>query len=130
MRNTLEIFRESHNKKNLIIEININDTVDGFSNHYLISILMPLLENAVVASPKDSTIKLYQPNDLEFIIQNKCTPPPNIRDLNTQGYSSKDGHKGTGLMIVRHLLGIKKQGTLSIVIEKNDVIQTVKLNRM
>lgn len=130
VRNTLEIFRESHNKKNLIIEININDTVDGFSNHYLISILMPLLENAVVASPKDSTIKLYQPNDLEFIIQNKCTPPPNIRDLNTQGYSSKDGHKGTGLMIVRHLLGIKKQGALSIVIEKNDVIQTVKLNRM
>lgn len=128
VKNAVEIFKESHDKKNLIIEININDTVSGFSNHYLISILMPLLENAIVASPKGSLIKLYQQNDLEFIIENKCTPPPNLKDLNTQGYSSKDGHKGTGLMIVRHLLGIKKQGALSIAVDKNNVIQTVKLN--
>ena len=52
-----------------------------------------------------------------------------LKDLKTQGYSSKENHQGTGIMIVQSLLSLKNRGILESDIENDKVIQTIKLNK-
>lgn len=99
------------------------------NNHYIISIILPLLENAIQAAPNNTRIDIVFNNaERTICISNTCENTPSLKDLKTQGYSSKENHKGTGIMIVNNLLSIKNKGVLATTIEKNTVFQTIKLN--
>ncbi|EXY74930.1 hypothetical protein M124_1248 [Bacteroides fragilis str. 3988T(B)14] len=50
--------------------------------------------------------------------------------LNTVGYSSKENHTGTGLLIVRHLLQLRKSGELNFEISDNKITFEIKLNKI
>lgn len=111
---------------------NIPDRFLSHNNHYLISIILPLLENAIQAAPNNSEIEInFNNNDRTIRISNMCDALPTLINLQTQGYSSKENHRGNGLMIVKSLLSLKNRGTLTSEIDEknNKVIQTIKLTK-
>lgn len=119
------------NKKHLK-PLNTNSVPERFkyhNNHYIVSLLLPLLENAIQAAPNDTEITIaFNDNDNIITISNICINTPTLTDLETPGYSSKENHKGTGIMIVKNLLSVKNRGILKTTIDNNKVIQTIKLN--
>lgn len=111
---------------------NIPEKFKSQNNHYIVTLILPLLENAIQAAPNDTEIKINFNESLDTIcISNSCETMPNLEDLNTPGYSSKENHKGTGIIIVKNLLSIKDRGILETTTDKenNKVIQTIKLNK-
>ena len=120
------------NNKNLksLTTTNIPDKFLSYNNHYLISIILPLLENAIQAAPNNTEIEIvFDSKNCTIRISNLCEKVPSLKDLKTQGYSSKENHQGTGIMIVQSLLSLKNRGILESDIENDKVIQTIKLNK-
>lgn len=124
-----KMYRSVNKKINIDIDTNLPDIIPDYSNHYIISIIIPLVENAVVASPDNSDIKcllIEEENCFRFELCNYCINLPKLSDLRTQGYSSKPNHKGSGLMIVRHLIQ-SKNGTLDVDIVNEAVLFKITL---
>lgn len=122
------------NNKNLkpLDTTNIPDKFLSYNNHYIISIILPLIENAIQAAPDNTEIEVaFNINDYTICISNFCDKIPKLNDLKTQGYSSKENHRGTGIMIVQSLLSLKNRGVLDTDVDeiKNKVIQTIKLTK-
>lgn len=107
---------------------NIPEKFMSHNNHYIVSLILPLLENAIQAAPDDTEIEItFDNSNYTIAISNLCINAPILTNLETPGYSSKENHKGTGIMIVKNLLSIKNRGTLKTNIDKNKVIQTITL---
>ena len=88
------------------------------------SLLSPLLENAVTASPDSKEIKLQVSQSdkmITIVLENECMIVPQIKDLKKGGFSSKKNHIGTGLETVHHFLVLLKGKELQISIDKNIV---------
>ena len=103
---------------------------EGYSSKLLISILSPLLQNAVTASPDSElvTIEGVIINGKKQIrVINKCDHAPDNNALDKIGYSSKQNHEGIGLETVRTLLKLSRYGTLSHTVNKNIVTFTINL---
>lgn len=108
----------------------IPEQLMAYPNHYIISIILPLLENAIQAAPSNTEIEIvFDTKNGTICIKNLCEKVPDLTDLNTYGYSSKEDHKGMGIMIVRNLLSIKSRGQLVTAIENNRVCQTIILKK-
>lgn len=124
-----EMYSDAENKKTLELKVNnIPNIIDGFSNHYLLCLMLPLIQNAICASPEKSVVFISYNSDLKlFTIENECTSVPEIDNLNKLGYSSKNGHRGTGIMIAKGLLNSRNLGELSFEIKNSVVIQKIKL---
>ena len=126
-----EAYTERNNKS--LIPLNtgsIPKQFKSYNNHYIISIILPLLENAIQAAPDNTEIIItFDDTNNTISISNSCENTPDIINIQTPGYSSKNNHKGTGIIIVRNLLSIKDRGVLETTIENNKVIQTIKLNK-
>lgn len=107
------------------IKLNIDGDEDlTISGNILLSIVSPLLENAVTATPINKEILLTIKKSGEYIkisIQNECINVPRISDLEKNGYSSKKDHQGTGLATVRHFLVLIKGKELQIEVNGNIV---------
>lgn len=122
------------NRKNLL-PLNTDNIPVKFksqNNHYIVTLILPLLENAIQAAPNNTEIKIDFDESMDSIcISNLCETMPNLEDLNKPGYSSKEDHKGTGIIIVKNLLSIKDRGFLETTTDEknNKVIQTIKLNK-
>lgn len=127
------LYLAEYNKEDLTLELVAFEDVMGYSNNLIISLLCPLLQNAIVASPPNSTIIIEYTNDnianKQIQIRNRSLFLPRIEDLNTPGFSSKEGHQGTGLLMVRHLLQLRNNGELICEIVDDIIIFTIKLNR-
>lgn len=90
----------------LSLAATLPERISGYANHLIVSIMLPLIENAIDASPPRSTIDIrYQQNNgtVAIIITNATVsiPTPEILE---DGFSTNPGHDGLGLTIVRHLL--------------------------
>lgn len=124
-------YADRNNKKKLQL-LNTDSIPDKFlnhNNHYIVSVVLPLLENSIQAAPDNTQIEIvFDENKHTICISNSCENTPNINDLKTPRYSSKENHKGTGILIVNNLLSMKNRGVLNTTIEKDKVIQTIKLN--
>lgn len=90
----------------------INKSISDFpekigvhGNNVIIILLMPLIHNAIEASPDKASIsiKCVETNEKYVItVENTCEIPPKQNNLNTDGYSTKnDG--GEGLRSVRRI---------------------------
>ncbi|WP_155268418.1 GHKL domain-containing protein, partial [Bacteroides fragilis] len=128
-----DLFQLEYAKPNLNFQIEANDTVPGYSNNLIISLMSPLLQNAVCASPDYGFIEVAikeQGSFYSITITNICIDKPDAKLLNTVGYSSKENHTGTGLLIVRHLLQLRKSGELNFEISDNKITFEIKLNKI
>lgn len=127
-----DLFKLEYSKPNLRIQIEADDTISGYSNNLIISLISPLLQNSVYASPDYELIEvaLCEQNQYYSVkISNKSLILPDMKSLNTVGYSSKENHTGTGLLIVRHLLQLRKSGDLFFEINENKITFEIKLKK-
>lgn len=108
-------------RKKLKLNTNIKDSYVSCSNYYLMSLLMPLLSNAVTASKDSSTIELLESNGI-IRISNTYQSDVDISLFETDGYSSKPDHYGLGLYTVRHLLASRRLGQMKCLKENNRII--------
>lgn len=120
-------FQKSEVKLKLDATENIN-----VSRNIMMSLISPLIENAVAAVPQGETITLtVDCNDdkVRIIIENPCINTPNLSDLHKVGFSSKEGHIGTGLETVRHFLNLLDGEELDISIDRNIIKFSLKFPR-
>ena len=81
--------------------------IDGFESQYIVALLLPLLQNAVEASPTDNDVELtiVESEDKTFIeIKNTSSQTVKTEDLLKDNFTTKgDFHEGLGLSTVRHI---------------------------
>lgn len=119
VQDSFQIYRERE-KKNIQLQTNIKESYAPSSNYFLISLVMPLLSNAVTASKNNTTIELLETNGV-IKISNTYEGNIDIAMFDIEGYSSKKDHKGLGLYTVRHLLASRKLGKLKCYKENNRI---------
>lgn len=127
--NAFEIYRHNYNKSLLKFDLHIDDSILNYSPAIIISILTPLLENAVSAASEGSSVSIKGSVSKEgylVSVKNKCDQVPNNSDLDKAGFSTKPNHNGIGLEAVRTLLTLCN-GTLSHSINGNIVEFWVEL---
>ncbi len=118
-----DMYCDKHNKPSIKLHFNADENI-GVSKNIIMSFISPLLENAVTASPDNKEIRLSVSRQDEWTnitIENECATTPKISDLKTLGYSSKEGHIGTGLNTVRHFLVLLGGKELQISTDKNNI---------
>lgn len=111
---------------------NLPESIPGYSVSVITSMLLPLIQNAIVAAPIESTIEIsYKENDNHILmIKNTCEKAtPTMEQLKTVHYSSKSNHLGVGLSTVRNYLRLLKGGSLDYDIDGNIVIAKVSLKK-
>ena len=92
------------------------------------STLLPLLENAVVASKEKTTIQIEETGNT-ILISNSYSGNIEIENLKKNGFSTKEGHVGTGLFIVRHLLSARKLGELQCYKKDSRIIFEIPIKK-
>lgn len=117
---SFDIYKE-RDKKKLKLTTNIKDSYMSCSNYYMMSLIMPLLSNAVTASKDSSTIEILESNGV-IRISNTYLNDVDITLFEKDGYSSKPDHYGLGLYTVRHLLASRKLGKMKCQKENNRIV--------
>lgn len=108
----------------------IPDSIPGYSNNYLIALLLPLLENAIEASPSGATISMEAKVDHESLVislTNAIGEPIDDEAMETAGISTKNGHEGIGIATVRDLVTVQDGGELTYKHDSNSFTITVRL---
>lgn len=124
---SFDIYTE-RDKKKLKLNTNIKDSYMSCSNYYMMSLIMPLLSNAVTASKDSSTIEIIESNGM-IRISNTYLKDVDITLFEKDGYSSKPGHYGLGLYTVRHLLASRKLGNMKCQKENNRIIFEIPIKQ-
>lgn len=89
-----------------IEQYSIPDQIPEYSTNLVVVLLLPLIHNAVEASPEHRPIHVKgQQTDVGYVVcvENFCKQTPRQVHLDTEGYSSKNDHVGTGISIVRRV---------------------------
>lgn len=120
IRSAFDIFQRRENKQ-LKISINVKDHYQGISNYYVLSIILPLLSNAVTAAKVNTTIDVMENNGV-IKVTNTYQEKIDLSNFEIEWYSSKPDHRGMGLYTVRHLLARRKLGGLNYCIKDNRII--------
>ncbi|ANU07672.1 sensor histidine kinase [Paraurantiacibacter namhicola] len=128
VRKAIRIYT-SDSGKDLGLQLNVPVSVSAVADYYAIATLMPLIENAVEASPDGGEIKVTGKEvdgELRIEISNHFneTPPRNFED---RGVSSKPhkSNEGLGIAIVRAFLDPLLVGDLQFRVQKKEGILTV-----
>ena len=81
--------------------------IEGFESQFIVALLLPLLQNAVEASPTNKNVEIImtESEDKAFIvIKNTSFQSVISEDLQKDGFTTKGGtHEGLGLSTVRHI---------------------------
>lgn len=108
-------FEDSKDKDNKSVTLSdgtLPDNISGYSNNVVISALIPLIHNAVSASPIGGIVNMeYEETTDSFYIRimNLCEHNiPDIAKFSEQGFSTKHNHKGIGLQTVRNIERLTK----------------------
>lgn len=109
------------------------DRVEGFSNHYLFTMLQPLVENAVEGCAPGGTVELGFTDDggaVEFTVSNPVDHPVDKEIILAAGRTTKDKgvHEGLGVAIVERLTQFQR-GELTADVSDTTVRMRVVLPR-
>ena len=104
----------------LVLNTNIQSSYPSYSNYFMMSLLLPILSNAVTASSENTTVELIESKGV-VKISNTYVDDVDIDKMEVDGYSSKPEHYGLGLYTVRHLLSTRKLGKLKCYKQNNRV---------
>lgn len=127
VNSTFDLYKE-RDKKKLKLNTNIKDSYMSCSNYYMMSLIMPLLSNAVTASEDSSTIEIIESNGI-IRISNTYINDVDIALFEKDGYSSKPNHYGLGLYTVRHLLASRKLGKMKCQKENNRIVFEIPIKQ-
>lgn len=85
----------------------VPEAIPGYSNNYIAALLLPLLQNAIESNADYSSVNVFFKRDAEenvIVVVNEPEDDPGGDEIYQSGYSSKEGHDGTGLSSVKTLL--------------------------
>lgn len=125
---SFDMYCSKYQKSGVAIKLDATERIN-ISKNILMSIISPLLENAITASPPNSEIKLSvitNGKSITIILENECIEVPDISNLKKVGYSSKEAHIGTGLETVRHFLSLLEGNELEISLNNNVIKFTLQ----
>ena len=89
-----------------IDSVGLPDRVDRFSNHYLLTMLQPLVENAIEGCVPSGTVEITfadHGDAVEFAVFNPVGHPVDKEILFAPRRTTKDRHHGLGVSIVQRL---------------------------
>lgn len=119
----------TNSNKNLTFEIQLPEKIEGYSNNYILCLVLPILENAVESSRPNTEISMKgrkESNRYLIEVSNVSINPPVSNDIYTRGFTTKENHEGTGLSIVRHLLSAHRTAAIEHHVDSDLV--TFKIN--
>jgi hypothetical protein len=98
------------------VQVELPDKIDNYSNSFLLCALLPLVDNAAqaVANTDESDVTVdfeSDPDRVKLRVTNHIADPPGD-EIYQPGYSTKVGHQGVGLVVVRRLLAAVKTATV------------------
>lgn len=98
-------------------QIDMPDEVNGYSNSYIASMLLPLLENAIEASRPGEPVEVAgEERETSVALRVTSKPlelPPPGESIYQSGFSTKPDHDGLGLSTVRRLASSQRGVTIS-----------------
>jgi signal transduction histidine kinase len=109
----------------------VPDQVTGFSNHYLVIMLQPLVENAIEGCRPGDTVKVSFADGrdkVEFTVYNPVDHPVDGEILFAPEATTKNGHQGLGVPIAQRLAELAR-GKLTAEIADTGVRMHVELPR-
>ncbi len=118
-------------KKKINVNLEISDTIKGYSNNYIISLLLPIIENAVESSSNNSEVTIQgEKRGDSYSISVTNVRESNIDitdDIYEDGYTTKPNHEGMGLSIAKHLLSSNNKASINHKIKGNSISFIIKL---
>ncbi|MEV6444791.1 GHKL domain-containing protein [Amycolatopsis sp. NPDC051716] len=111
--------------------VGLPDRVEGFSNHYLLTMLQPLVENAIEGCIPAGAVEITYADHgdaVEFTVFNPVDHPVDKDILFAPRRTTKDGHPGLGVSIVSRLAEFER-GDLTADITDTGVRMRVVLPR-
>jgi tetratricopeptide (TPR) repeat protein len=137
LRSVIEVYiaQDPKASEDVDIEIDTPSIIPGYSNYMIVSLLLPLLQNAIEAAPPRTQIRCWTIRDSDyylFRISNAMRVRPDLSKLETPNYTSKLGaHQGLGLSSVRTLLDRQAHLGASLDLKLADALftATVRLPR-
>lgn len=131
---TMDLYKNEYYKENVEIKYEgFPNKIEGYTNNQILTLLQPLVQNAIYASPVNGVVKLFfeQSNDRYTIkiVNQVAGVMPTLKDLNTMGYSSKAGHSGIGIQTVRNQLRMLGEDELTFELDRNTVTAVINLKK-
>lgn len=117
---------------NTRLESNIPDSVRGFENAFLATLLLPLLENAIEASPASGTVTLKFADKTKYVtfeVINAIREPVSMDKVQMPGGSTKVGHEGLGFPTAQWLAQSIRGGNATANVSDNEFWVLVRLPR-
>jgi signal transduction histidine kinase len=109
----------------------VPDQVEGFSNHYLVVMLQPLVENAIEGCLPGGTIEVTftdEGDEVKFTVYNPVDHPVDGEIFFAPKATTKNGHQGLGVPIAQRLAELAR-GKLTAEITDTGVLMHVELPR-
>lgn len=128
------LYKNEYHKENVEIEYEgLPESIEGYTNNQVLTLLQPLIQNAIYASPDDGKVKImYKSEDDNIVLKvvNKVAGTlPSLKELNTIGYSSKENHKGIGIQTIRNQLRLMDAKALSYQLDDDTITAVILLKR-
>jgi signal transduction histidine kinase len=119
----------SQAKKATTLQLHSPDEITGYSNNYILALILPLLENAVEAAPPNGAVAITVSTDagVTIIVENETVSPVDQHAVETFGESTKLNHEGIGVQVVQSLVGARAGGSTSFVTRDHTFSFTVTL---
>jgi hypothetical protein len=120
-------------KRKVQVQITAPKVLNGgrFTNYFLLTIILPLLQNAFESATQASTVSCeVTESDAVYIrIVNQVLERPDLKVIEERGYSTKgDEHTGIGLPSVRTLISRTEGASFTVDCDDGDVFRAeVKL---
>jgi len=124
IRSAFGMYRQKNNSVDNFIVRNLPEKINGFTNNYILSLLLPLLENAIESAVSKSNIEISyekQENVIKLIVTNTPTSLPKTNEIYESGFTTKKNHEGLGLSTVKHLLESQHNSKLEHIIKDKNL---------
>ena len=116
-----ESFNVYKGSKNVKLKIDVKEKYDGIGNYYILSTILPILANAVRASKENTEIEVLELDGV-ISISNTYAEDIDISNLEKDGFSTNEGHRGMGLYTVRHLLSSRNGMNLKVYKKEDRIV--------
>jgi len=125
---TLYADRAEHRPK---VEVHAPHSITGYTNNFVMAVLLPLLENAVEAVRTNGSVSVHADEAYDGVrlrVSNDTAETVLPDDIYYVGFSTKEGHDGLGLPSVCRLLA-SRNARISHLIANGRVTFTIDMPR-